>query len=141
MEYGKKWERNIPRCLECGDTIRYGRSDKKFCCADCKTRHHNNMAKGGRVFKRRVLRTLSRNYEILDGLVKADVQSIDIIDIVALGFVPDIVTSYHKIRSHQEYCCFDIKYIMTASRICSISKIQNVSLTLQNGMRIKEKDI
>ena len=93
------------------------------------------------MFKRRVLRTLSRNYEILDGLVKADVESIDIIDIVALGFVPDIVTSYHKIRSHQEYCCFDIKYIMTASRICSISKIQNVSLTLQNGMRIKEKDI
>ncbi|MBE6231432.1 MAG: hypothetical protein E7117_03585 [Bacteroidales bacterium] len=141
MEYGKKWERNIPRCLECGDVIRYGRTDKKFCCQDCKTRHHNNMAKGSRVFKRRIMSTLSRNYGILDELVKADVESIDLTDIVAMGFSPDIVTSYHKIRCHQEYCCFDIKYIMTSSRICSISKIQNVSLPLHDGMKIKVKDI
>ena len=37
-----------------------------------------------------------------------------------------------KVGKHMECSCFEIKYIMTASRIYSISKIQNVSLNLQN---------
>ena len=44
MEYAKK-ERKIPVCLECGDKIKYGRMDKKFCCDECKVRHNNKMAK------------------------------------------------------------------------------------------------
>ena len=60
MEYVKR-ERKLPVCLECGDKIRYGRSDKKFCCEDCKTRHYNNLAKGSRAYRRRVISRLARN--------------------------------------------------------------------------------
>lgn len=124
MDY-KKYERHIPVCLECGDTIKYGRADKKFCSEECRFRHHNTMAKSGRAFKRRVLRSLSVNYEILDGLVRSDVDSVDLLSIISQGFSPSMVTSFRKCGSHCEYGCFDIRYIMTQTRIYSISKIQN----------------
>lgn len=132
MEY-KRIIRNIPVCLECGDKIKYGRTDKKFCSEDCKNRHHNKQSKGSRAFRRKVLGQIDRNYEILDSLVLAGIDAIDTTDILALGFVPDMFTSFRRLRSHFEYCCFDIKYIMTPSRISSISKIRNVSLSLQIG--------
>jgi len=134
MEYGKKRERNMPRCLECGQQIRYGRTDKKFCSEDCRVRHHNNVARDSRGYRRRILSILSRNYEILDELLCAGVDSIELTDILLKGFVPGIVTSYHKVRRREEYSCFDIKYIMTATRVCCISKIQNVSVHLHSGI-------
>ena len=65
MEYPMKTPRSTPRCLECGDKISYGRSDKKFCCEDCKNRHHNHKVRSSRSVKRRVVSALERNYDIL----------------------------------------------------------------------------
>ena len=124
MEY-KKFERHIAVCLECGDQIRYGRADKKFCCDDCRSRHYNEKTRKGRAFRRRVLSALSRNYEILDNLIKADVSSIDLMALSAMGFSLSLMTSYRKHGKHDECGCFDIRYIMTGTRIYSISKIQN----------------
>lgn len=115
----------MPTCLECGDRIRYGRIDKKFCCDDCRVRYYNAAAKIGRSFRRRVFSILTRNYEVLETLLKAGVDSIDIIDLAAMGFSPDFVTSHTRSGKHNEYGCFDIKYIMTRTRVYSISKIQN----------------
>ena len=69
--------------------------------------------------------TLSRNYEILDNLVRTDVDSADLMSLVSMGFVPYIMTSYRKCGKHDECSCFDIRYIMTRTRIYSISKIEN----------------
>ena len=121
----KKHERNIPVCLECGDRIRYGRADKKFCCDDCRTQHYNERTKKSRAFKRRIISVLSRNYDLLDALIRADVDSVDLMSLTTMGFVPSIVTSFRKCGKHDEYGCFDIRYIMTGTRIYSISKIQN----------------
>lgn len=131
MDYGNKRMKHMPRCLACGEQIRYGRTDKKFCCEDCRNRHHNSMMKESRAFRRRTLSILSKNYGILEDLLRAGVKSVDLPDLLQRGFVPVIVTSYRKIRKHDEYCCFDIKYIMTETRIYGMSKIQNVSLTLR----------
>lgn len=121
----KKYERHMPVCLECGDKIRYGRADKKYCCEECRTRHHNALARSGRSFRRRVMRLLARNYDVLSSLVKADVESIGLTELISMGFTPSMVTSYRKCGKHNEYTCFDIKFIMTGTRIYSISKIQN----------------
>lgn len=120
-----KYERQMPVCLECGDKIRYGRTDKKYCCDECRTRHHNALSRDSRAFRRRVMKVLSRNHEILMGLLKADVDSIELIDLLNMGFIPSVVTSYRKCGKHDEYACFDIKFIMTSTRLYSISKIQN----------------
>lgn len=129
MEY-KISLRKMPVCLECGDRIRYGRTDKKFCCDSCRTKYNNEQIKASRKYKRRILALLSRNYEILDGLLKSDVDAIDLIELEGQGFSPGVVTSYHKVNKHDEYTCFDIKYIMTATKVCSIKKI---SLNLRVG--------
>ena len=134
MEYERK-EKKMPVCLECGDKIRYGRIDKKFCCEECKTRHYNNLARGSRAYRRKVMTNLTRNYQILEQLIKSGEVSAELTDLISAGFNPDAVTGFHKNRfKSDEYWCFDIKYKMTDSRIYSMSKIQNVSLHLQSGM-------
>ena len=138
MDY-KRWERNMPVCLECGDKIRYGRIDKKFCCDDCRNRHYNSKLKEGRAYRRKVLSLLQRNYELLEELLKTGVDSADFADLVTLGFTPDAVTFYHRSRRHDDFACFDIKYKMSESRIYSISKIQNVSLPLHPDKGMKHQ--
>lgn len=130
MEY-KKYVRNMPKCLECGDVIRYGRTDKKFCCETCRTRHNNNLAREGRSFRRKVHSQLMKNYRLLDELFRMGTDCMEITDLVSLGFSPHIMTSFNKGRRYDEVGCFDIKYRMSPTRIYSISKIQNVSLPLQ----------
>ena len=73
---------------------------------------------------------LTRNYEILDNLLKTDVDAVDLFDLEGLGFIPGVVTSYRKVNRHDEYTCFDIKYIMTPTRVSCIKKI---SLNLRVG--------
>ena len=134
MKYVRR-EKRMPVCLECGDKIKYGRSDKKFCCEDCKNRHNNKMAKFSRANRRKVMAMLSRNYAILEQLIKSGIKSVEVTDLISEGFVPDCVTGFHKNRfQSDEFSCFDIKYKMTDSRVYSISKIRNVSLNLQVDM-------
>ena len=134
MEYGKR-EKRMPVCLECGDKIRYGRTDKKFCCEDCKNKHYNRLAKVGRAYRRKIMNRLTRNYQILEQLIKDGVESVDLTDIVSAGFTPETVTGFHKNRCKSDkYWCFDIKYSMSDSRVYSISKIRNVSLNLHPDM-------
>jgi hypothetical protein len=138
MGYAKKLVRQIPRCLHCGDKIKYGRVDKKFCCDECRNTHYNELTKAGRAFRRKVLSQLMGNYDVLDTLFRAGVSSIDLIDAVTMGFVPDLMTSHRRVGKHDEFSCFDIKYIMTKMRIYSISKLENVSLNLQAGIEKKD---
>ena len=132
MEYQKQDDK-IHRCLECGDKIRYGRTDKKFCCQACRAKHHNTILKEGRLYRRKVLSTLTKNYQLLESLIESGIDSIELTDIMSMGFSPHMVTSCYKMRRFEEYGCFDIKYKLAGTRIYSISKIQNVSLTLRFG--------
>ena len=124
MDYEKRMRR-IPTCLVCGDKIRYGRTDKKFCCDDCRMKYNNNIHKEVRTYRRKVMSMLARNYEILSGLVRTGLDSADLQDLELKGFYPGIVTSYRRIGKHDVFCCFDIKYIMTRTRIYSVMKIKN----------------
>ena len=138
MEY-KSIVRRTPVCLECGDKIRYGRTDKKFCCDECRVRHHNREASDGRAYKRKILRLLDKNYEILDSILQAGQTGADLADLQSLGFSPGVVTSFSRGRNHCEYRCFDIKYRMSPSKVSFISKIQNVSVSLPPGMVINNQ--
>lgn len=133
--------RKTPVCLECGDKIRYGRTDKKFCCEECRTRHHNREASDSRAFKRKILRMLERNYEILDSMLRSGVTSSDLTDMLSFGFSPNIATSFRRHGAHYEYSCFDIKYRLTPGKISFISKIQNVSVPLHSGTEMNDKQL
>lgn len=131
MMYRKRTEDETPHCLECGGEITYARKNKKFCSDGCRARHHNHNHRFLRQYKRMVLTTLDRNYEILEGLVNRGVEAIWIADIIAMGYNPSYVTLYCRHGRRAVCHCYDISYITTDSRMSSISKIQNFSLNLQ----------
>lgn len=132
MNYKDSHTRQTSRCLECGDTINYGRKDKKFCCEDCKNRYHNSLARMSKNMKRKVMSALDKNYSVLDRLFRLGVDAVWLPDAEAMGFTPGYFTSCRKIGKKDRFFCFDISYAMTPNRISSISKIQNLSLPLQN---------
>ena len=88
---------------------------------------------------------LEKNYTILDYLVKEGVDAVWISDIIAMGFNPTYATSHRKAGRREHYYCFDISYVMTPNRLSSISKIQNLSLTLppvhDDGQEMEDKFI
>ena len=133
MDYLKRTPRSATRCLECGDKISYGRTDKKFCSDECKNRHHYHKCRSERFVKRKTISMLEKNYEILEEYVKAGVDSVLLSEVLILGFNPAYLTSLIRSKHHDIYACFDITYVMTPSRLCTISKIQNLSLNLQAG--------
>lgn len=129
MDYCIEQEQH--RCLECGGEIRYGRKDRKFCSEDCKNRHHNSTHRSERQYKRMVTAILERNYEILEELVRSEITAIWVADAIAIGYNPAYVTSYRRHGKRSICHCFDISYVTTSNRMTSISKIQNLSLTLR----------
>ena len=124
MEYRPEEGHKAAVCLECGDEIHYGRPDRKFCSENCKNAYHNRKARNSRNTKLKVINALENNHGSLDRMLKLGIDSIDLVDMKHLGFNVDYSTSYRKIRRHDEYCCFDIRYILTPTRICSISRVQ-----------------
>lgn len=94
-------------------------------------KHYYASSKATRMFKRKILTMLSRNYAILDGLLNSGRDSADLMDLVSMGFTPGIMTSHTRTGKHDVYNCFDIKYIMTRARIFSMVKIRNLSVPLQ----------
>lgn len=112
------------RCLECGNEIVYGRADRKFCCELCKNRFNNRKNNYIRAMRARVLGAINRNYSILDGLIMNGVTAIPMIDLKQMGFDPDYVTSYSKVRRHDEFRCFDIRFRIVASEVVGISRVR-----------------
>ena len=125
MDY-KKFERHMPYCLECGDLIRYGRTDKRFCCDDCKSKYHNDQAKKGRLYRNKVNALIRKNYEILDLLVHEGIDSADLGEMLLRGFTPTVMTSCHRSGRHHVYGCYDIKYRMTEAKVYSVMKLKNL---------------
>ena len=126
MNYEKEDKRG--RCLECGDVLPYGsRTDMKFCSVSCKSRWHYTNGSRLKGLRLKTIGALDRNHEILETLLSKGISSMDIQDLVQMGFNINCVTSYHKVRRHDEYRCFDIKYIQTPSRITGIEKVKSIS--------------
>ena len=111
------------RCLECGEEIGYGRDDKKFCCPQCKNTYHNKMARQTRAVKAKVQNVLDKNYSILERLLKHGITALSLAELKDYGFNISYFTSYSKNRRHDEFSCFDIRFIVMASSVISIWRI------------------
>lgn len=112
------------RCLECGDDITYGRSDRKFCCEHCKNKYNNRKIRSIRSARIKVNSAIDRNYRILDDLLKKGISSIGILDILSMGYSLEYMTSCLRSRYHQEFRCYDIRYQMSERRVFGIERIE-----------------
>ena len=120
----KEDDKEGKRCLECGDVLPYGRRDMRFCSPTCKNKWHYQKEGNLKGLRMKTIGAIDRNYSILVSLLESGVTSIDIPDLVQMGYNLGCVTSYHKVRNHDEYRCYDIKYYMSDSRIFRIERCQ-----------------
>lgn len=128
---GYKIQTEAPHiCLECGDEILYGRTDKVYCSDSCRRKHNNRIHNSRKSVRLKVLGQLDRNYEILERLLAAGIESIDIDKLEDMGYNMKYATSYRKIRGRSEYRCFDIRYQCTPSRIMKLGRV-SAELMLQ----------
>ena len=122
MEYTVK-SRKSERCLECGHSIKYGRTDKKFCSDACKNHWHNRQRKEFLKVHSKVLHVLDKNYGILDLCVRQGKSSMDLGDAIQWGFNPEYITGLRKYRMRMECRCFDIKYYRSENKLYGIEKV------------------
>ena len=109
-------------CLECGDPIPYGRSDRKYCSDRCRNRWHNREYRRWRRKFADIIDTLLQNHLILDHLLNMGVDSVPKTELAQLGFRIDFVTSCRKVGRHMECRCFDIRYRETEGRIVHLER-------------------
>ncbi|MBQ9192629.1 MAG: hypothetical protein IJ156_02795 [Bacteroidales bacterium] len=116
-----KLDESAPRCLECGDPIPYGRSDRKYCCDKCRHRWHNRETRRLHRRNARIIGILEKNYGILEHLLKIGVDSVLKTDLVQMGFTLDFLTSCRKVGRRMVCRCFDIRYEETESQVRNLS--------------------
>lgn len=109
------------RCLECGDPIPYGRSDRKYCSDTCRHRWHNRESRRWHRRYARIIGILEKNYGILEHMLKLGADSALKSDLVQMGYNLDFLTSCRKV-GHRMVCrCFDIRYEETDTRFRNIA--------------------
>jgi predicted nucleic acid-binding Zn ribbon protein len=115
-------ERKKTHCLECGDPIPYGRSDRKYCSESCKNRYHNRETRRWRGRYTQVINVLTRNHGILERLIHIGVESIPKSELAQMGYNFDFVTSCRRVGRRVECRCFDIRFFDTDSRIMKLER-------------------
>lgn len=111
-------------CLECGEPIRHGRADKKFCSDACKNRYHNHQMNVFLKIHSKVIHALDKNHKILAHCLSHGLNSIDLGEAIEWGFNPEYVTGTRRSRMRQELRCFDIRYQRSETRLFNIEKIE-----------------
>lgn len=119
-------------CIECGDAINYGRSDRKFCSPDCKNRYHNRNARMAKRIRLKTINILDKNYSILNNMVRNGVTDMTVSDMRLLGFNFSFSTAYCKIRRHDVFKCYDISYSVVADRVVAINRMNRQFLTMDD---------
>ena len=111
-------------CLECGKSF-WGRKDKQFCSISCKNRYHNRVVQERRSYRLATLSALSRNYQILDALLKDKRTSADLAELEKAGFDPAFITGHRRgSLRHDDYACFDIRFFRSDTRIFNIRRLR-----------------
>lgn len=110
-------------CLACGESILYGRRDKKFCCQECKDNYNNRRRLLSVRYKRKVETILNHNYSILNKLLFNDIHELPLKEIQVLGYNPTYSTACLRHGSVLEYYCYEICFRMSGERIFNIHRI------------------
>ncbi len=123
MKYRLK--ENETKCLECGDTIVYGRMDKKFCCLECKNAYHNRTRHAEDRIKSRVYSKIKTNYAVLAWMLAGNRTYVKLDELAMMGFDPAFYPTCEQEKSHRIYTCFDISYRMSLHKVFNVRKMSN----------------
>jgi hypothetical protein len=98
-------------CAECGEPI-IGRSDKKFCSAQCRTSFHNRLNSDTVNYMRKVNRILRKNRSILCAMNPNGKTKIAKKRLVSKGFDFHFFTNVYKTKTGRVYYfCYEQGYL------------------------------
>lgn len=116
------------RCLECGDIL-HGRSDKKFCCDQCRNAFNNRQAGVTNSSMRRINRILKKNLTVLNGLNKKGRVTLSRDELLKKEF--DFSYFTHLSTGHQGrtfYFCYDQGYtLVDSNRVMLVKKRESTN--------------
>ncbi len=99
------------KCLQCGVPIR-GRSDKKFCSAQCRNYYNNRRNRDVNNFIRNVNNTLRKNRRIMRKLTPAGKATVHKKQLQRAGFDFDYYTYTYKTNKGKLYFfCYEYGYL------------------------------
>ena len=105
------------RCRECGAPMS-GRSDKRFCCDDCRTAFHNRRYHEAAGHVARINRILRLNRRILAALQAAGIRSIPLSDNRMRGYDRRYFTAMEKAPMRRAvYHCYEYSFIIRSGRL------------------------
>ena len=98
-------------CLECGIQI-LGRSDKKFCCDQCRTTYNNRQNSETNNLVRRINYTLKKNRKILAVLNPQGKARVSRKHLLDLGFDFNFYTNIYVTKAgNTYYFCYEQGYL------------------------------
>ena len=107
----------MKKCPVCNAPV-LGRSDKKFCSADCRAHHHHQKNRQTDRRIRSVHRVLRRNRAILEECIHQSLQMPDIRTLERKGFRFDYLTRRMENASGRIVCyCYDMAYTQVEETI------------------------
>ena len=113
---------NEKACMECGDSFR-GRSDKKFCCDQCRNTYNNRCTQESNGFIRGINHILRKNRKILEELIPGDVVKVNKRKLYERGFNFEFTTSTITAKDGRMYSfCYEFGYVMLNEEQCQLVK-------------------
>ena len=97
-------------CLACAKELK-GRSDKKFCDAQCKSFYHNTNRPAHEYSIQRINSSLRRNRSLLAKFCPSGKSKIEKIVLEKLGYRFDLFTHIHPFSTGTYYFCYDYGYL------------------------------
>lgn len=105
-------KKTAPRkCLQCHDPVK-GRSDKKFCCNDCRTQYNNEVNRNANLFVSKINRILKRNRRILAEMTPNGKSKTTREKLLTAGFNFNYFTNEYNTKGGNTYrFCYEYGYI------------------------------
>ena len=110
-------------CLQCGDTITYGRYDRKFCSDRCRNKYHNTRRGQIRHYRLKIYTTLERNHDVLERLIALGCHSIGKLELADMGYDCSVVSSFCRHARTLECRCYDIRYTDRSGKITDLGYV------------------
>ena len=102
---------NVKTCLECGSKIS-GRSDKKFCNAQCRNEYYNRMKSEAEKFIAETNRILRKNRSILKQINPVGNSKVRREYLILAGFDFDHFTRIYRTQGgNVYYMCYEFGYM------------------------------
>ena len=102
-------------CIRCGQPL-HGRSDKKFCCDDCRTDYHNELRRREEKGLRATNRILACNWRILLAEIREGHCRTTVERLAERNFNFEVYTAYQRrFPGRRTYWCYNCSYRISRS--------------------------